>query len=133
MTNSADSISWNLDLARRFQQTVREVSSIFGRLVYLASLRDPGCGRYSHQLFRQPFDLDGGHELIQAAHRAVFDSWLKLGLEDRVEDYKAFLDSRAGVHYHTCFNDAIPGVALPVEQKFFMDEMALVVEVLQLR
>jgi hypothetical protein len=67
--------------------------TIFGRLSYAASLRDPDSRRYRHGVLPRALsenDIDG---MIRSAHRKMFYHWLGLRLSQQRGDLMRFLDT----------------------------------------
>ena len=119
-----------------FRQTVLQIPSIFGRLSYLASLRDPRDLRYRHVLFSRVLHRVSAHEILLRTHRQVFHSWLLLTLEEQTRDFCKFLGDRReecsasalGLWARRAARDiAPPGTLLP-ELEQFETEMELIVE-----
>lgn len=69
-----------------WQNMISEVPTIWGRLVYLASLRDENSGAYRHYALEKRFPPDECHQFLQQRHRTVFYEWLGLTLREQRED-----------------------------------------------
>ena len=75
---------WVADLA--------QIDSSYGRLVYLASLRDPDTGRYEHYAVS-----DGSMELLAASrslkriHETIFTEWVSYPLERKKTDIERYI------------------------------------------
>src|SRR3954466_11367602 len=75
------------DLWRR---TLAQIPSIFGRLVYLSSLRGPG-GLYEHHGFAQMHGLKTAQQTLLSSHENTFQSWLVFTLEQQKSDLDLYL------------------------------------------
>lgn len=77
------------DLAKN---TLSRIPTLFGRLIYLASLRDSNSGIYRHYGLYSIFGRDESREALSQHHRSVFREWLALPLEAKRQDLLAYLD-----------------------------------------
>lgn len=78
------------------QETRPTVSSLFGQLVYLASLRDLNTGRYEHRGMANDLDEAEVDKTLRETHAAVFREWLALGLERQKADLLSYLSVLGG-------------------------------------
>lgn len=62
--------------AERWSEELEKVSTVFGRLVYLGSLLDPGRGTFVHQGLELRCGKQRCRELIRDAYRRSLDIWL---------------------------------------------------------
>ncbi len=63
------------------------IGTSYGRLVYLAGLRNPDTGRYEH--FGAPGE-DAG-KLLKRAHEALFRDWMTYPLERKKTDIELYI------------------------------------------
>lgn len=76
------------DLWRR---TLSMIHSVFGRLEYLARIRNPNSGRYEHHGLALVFGEDEADQALRTSHLTVFREWLSLDLERQKADLELFL------------------------------------------
>ena len=76
-----------------FKHTLSRIPSIYGRMVYLASLRDQNSGAYRHHGLSQAFGRDESTKALQASHIKTFREWLQLPLRDKSADLIEYLES----------------------------------------
>jgi hypothetical protein len=81
------------DLWRR---TVARIPTLFGRLVYLASLRNQNSGYYEHHGFAQMFGDEQTDHTLRHSHAQVFEDWLSLNLEQQKADLQEYLADLTG-------------------------------------
>jgi hypothetical protein len=82
--------------AELWSRTLAQIPSVFGRLAYLASLRDPNTGKYEHFGFAQRFSEREADKTIRRSHSNVFMDWLCFSLEQQRGDLEKYLDSTGG-------------------------------------
>ena len=80
-------------LANLWRHTLSRIPNVYGRLVYLASLRDPNSGLYRHHGLGAAFGRDDSSRALRESHEQVFGEWLKLPLERKSLDLKEYLES----------------------------------------
>jgi len=73
------------------QPVVSAIPTVFGKLAYLAALRDPQSGVYGHQTAGETFAPQIINEVLRQEHVYRFESWLLLDLEDQMCDLAAYL------------------------------------------
>ncbi len=77
------------DLWRR---TLSQIPSVFGRLVYLCSLRDANSGVYEHYGLAQSFGDEEVNKVLRQSHEQSFSEWLSLTLEQQLADLDLYLE-----------------------------------------
>lgn len=78
-------------IADLWRNTLSRIPSVFGRLVYLSSLRDPNTGRYHHHGLALVFGEDEAKRALRKSHQQVFAEWLTFNLEEQQADLKLYL------------------------------------------
>jgi hypothetical protein len=78
------------DLWRR---TLDNVPTLYGRLVYLSSLRNPNSNRYEHHGLATRFGEPVADRILRASHEEVFQEWLAAGLPEQKADLDRYLSS----------------------------------------
>jgi hypothetical protein len=75
------------------RQTLEEIPGHFGRLIYLASLRDHNTGRYHHYGLETRFPSEAVDEGLRRCHAEVFADLLSLSLQSQTQDLLHFFES----------------------------------------
>jgi hypothetical protein len=137
MPNSILERSAAADLSRN---TLSRIPTVFGRLEYLASLRDPHSGIYEHDGLVSAYGAKESRRALAQSHREVFQEWLGLPLTDKVEDLKNHLrglaDPAAVLEYWTkgpLFRSYLPDGSEEGAKTLFFGEIRILLEVLHLR
>jgi hypothetical protein len=121
-----------------FRNTLSCIPTLFGRLAYLASLRDGNSGVYVHHGLKSIYGGKKSHEALAQSHREIFHNWLKLPLVDKIEDLKSYvntLDNAAAfLEYWTQgppSRSYLPEAVRGAEKMLFFDEFEILIEVLK--
>src|SRR5258708_40335259 len=76
-----------------WRNTISQIPSVFGRLVYLASLRNPNNGFYEHHGLSLVFGEDEANKALKNSHAKVFAEWLSFNLEQQKADLDLYISS----------------------------------------
>jgi hypothetical protein len=121
------------------KNTLSRIPTLFGRLSYLASLRDPNSGIYNHHGLGDIFGRDEARRALGETHSQIFQEWLNLPLSAKRDDIHEYLSGvddppSALVDYWTKTGIAgtyLPPTAHEAEKELFVREFAVLVETLK--
>ncbi len=124
------------DLWRR---TLSQIPTLFGRLAYLASLREPNSGAYRHYGLAQRFSDEDADNTLRHSHEELFAEWLASNLQRQKQDldeYLAGLDeipSRVIASWLslTPYRNMMPASAREVERDLFTSDIRMLLELLR--
>jgi hypothetical protein len=74
-----------------WRNTISHIPTVFGRLVYLASLRNPNNGCYEHHGLALVFGEDEANKALKNSHTAVFAEWLTFNIEQQKADLDLYI------------------------------------------
>ena len=122
-----------------FKNTLARIPTAFGRLAYLASLRDTNTGVYTHHGLGAIFGRDESRRALAETHATVFQQWLNLPMKEKhgdLQEYLTSVDSPASdyVNYWArsgVSKTLIPSSARGAEVELFTREFAILVETLR--
>jgi hypothetical protein len=126
-------------VANVWRRTLSQIPTVFGRLVYLASLRDPNTGRYEHFGLAQMFGEDEADRALRQSHWETFQQWLGFGLERQKQDLDQYL---AGLHRDPRailetwsrvepYRNLIPAAAPQAERQLYLSDLQALLELLK--
>jgi hypothetical protein len=75
-----------------WRTTLSQIPTTFGRLVYVASLRDQNTGGYRHQGLEQLFGPEQSEQTIRQSHVQIFSDWLCFNLEQQKKELEAYFE-----------------------------------------
>ena len=124
------------DLWRR---TLSQIPSVFGRLVYLSSLRNPNTDTYEHHGFRQMFGSEESDRTLRESHSRAFAEWLCYSLEQQKADldlYISGLDNNKKSIIEAWlrlapYRHLIPGGARRAERKLYLADLGALLVLLR--
>jgi hypothetical protein len=125
--------------AELWSRTLVQIHSVFGRLAYLASLREPNSGQYQHFGFSQRFSEREADKTIRRSHTNVFMDWLCLSLEQQRADLESYLDT-VGRDRQTIlanwrewppFMNWVPAQSRPADRELFRSDLEMVLEMIR--
>src|SRR5580700_1296887 len=75
------------------KHTLSKIPTLYGRLSYLASLRDTNSGNYRHHGLTALFGREESAKALRQSHEQAFAEWLSLTLADKSHDLTSYLAS----------------------------------------
>jgi hypothetical protein len=76
-----------------WRNTLSQIPAVFGRLVYLAALRDINSGRYEHHGLALVFSENEADRALRRSHIQTFSEWLCFNLEQQRADLGLYLSA----------------------------------------
>jgi hypothetical protein len=122
-----------------WRNTLSQIPSVFGRLIYLSSLRGLNSGAYEHHGLSQRFGQRAANEALKRSHQDVFAEWLMFDLPRQkadldlylagvVEQKGSLIDTWLRLHP---YRNVVPATARTADQLLFMVDFKAVLELLR--
>ncbi len=122
-----------------WKNTLSQIPTVFGRLHYLASLRDPNDGQYRHYGLAQRFDDDIAANTLRDNHLQIFEEWLGFDVERQKTDLESYLAGLEGDHKAILGNwiqlgtlrNCIPVETREIERRLYLSDLGTLLEMLR--
>ncbi len=120
-------------------KTLSQISTTFGRLAYLAGLRDQNSGRYQHFGLAQRYTENEADRVLRTSHEEIFAEWLNYPLEQQRQDLEEHLRSIEGDRKAvlrtwltlTPYRNLIPAESRDAERLLYITDLELLLEILR--
>ena len=125
--------------ANLWRHTLSQIPCVFGRLVYLSSLRNSNSGIYEHHGLAQIFGEEEANHTLTASHSRAFREWLQFGLEHQKADLDLYLSSLS-TNRRTILEtwlrlsphrNFVPAAARAAERKLYMTDLEVLLGLLK--
>lgn len=122
-----------------WKNTLSKIPTQFGKLAYLASLRDPNSGIYRHHGLSLVFGRDESNRVLRENHEQAFFEWLNLPLSDKSADlmeYLASLDDPVPTvlsHWlrSKTYSNQVPSATREMERELFVKDLEALLETIR--
>jgi hypothetical protein len=122
-----------------WRHTLSQIPSVFGRLVYLSSLRNSNSDSYEHHGFAQMFGADVSDKTLRESHSHAFQEWIGFRLEEQKADLDLYLsalgqDKRTIVESWlrlTPYRHLVPGVTKKAERELYLSDFGILLTLLK--
>ncbi|MBX9603874.1 MAG: hypothetical protein K2X35_22900 [Bryobacteraceae bacterium] len=125
--------------ASLWRNTLAQIPTTFGRLVYLAGMRDENTGVYSHHGLASMYGDEEASRTLRESHVRTFLDWLGRPLAEQREDLDEYLASleetqkivvATWVKLHP-YARLIPAEVQGAERELFLADMEALIELLR--
>jgi hypothetical protein len=106
---------------------LERIPTVFGRLVYVAGLRDRLTGQYSHSSFDHPRDAEDVDRALSHTHERIFAQWLAFNLAEQKSELEEFLSSGQTL---PDYRRLAPSGAREVEVQLYLTDLELLLRFL---
>jgi hypothetical protein len=127
----ANSQSARTPVAVLWRRTLSQVPTVFGRLAFLASLRNPTTGRYSHEDLLRVLGPEDTDRALCNSHHQVFSEWLKFSLSEQKADLDDYLSAVGGSRDAFDYHHLVPPTARDVERQLYLTDLETLLELLK--
>ena len=124
-------------LADLWKHTLSRIPTVFGRLVYLSSLRDGASGTYRHHGLVAIFGRDESLRALKESHAQIFFDWNAMSMAERSDDLKLYLasldDPAEAIMDHwtqsKVYRSYVPPNALGMETELFCSNLEALIAI----
>lgn len=118
--------------AELWRRTLSQIPTVFGRLVYLASLRDTDTNRYAHPSLNSLLSQEDADRTLCHSHHQVFSQWIGSSLAEQKGDLDEYVRDTGGKRYLLQqYRDLVPPTARDVERQLYLTDLETLVELLR--
>jgi hypothetical protein len=115
-----------------WSKTLSQIPTVFGRLVYLASLRDAATNRYFHASLTSLLGLEDADRTLCHSHHQVFSQWIGFSLAEQKADLDEYVGETGGwKHLLQQYRNLAPPTAREVERQLYITDLETLVELLR--
>jgi hypothetical protein len=122
-----------------WRHTLSQIPSVFGRLVYLAALRNPNSGHYDHHGLALVFGDEHANRALKKSHKQVFAEWLTFNIEQQMADLNLYLSDLPEAKKTVLqawtklkpYKNVLPSNAKPVERRLYLSELETMLDLLR--
>ena len=119
-----------------WRNTLSQIPTVFGRLVYLSSLRNVHTGAYEHHGLTLIFGEEEANRALKECHSVVFAEWLTFNLEQQKADLDLYLaglfeDKRQVIENwvrSAPYKNLLPASVRGVERRLYINDLAALIE-----
>ena len=111
-----------------WQRTLSRIPTHFGRLVFVASLRDSLTGRYSHPPLSQIVGRELTDRTLCHSHHEIFAEWLNFSLARQKADLDEYLIGSQSPLDLAPYRNITPDTAHQVERQLYLTDLETLVE-----
>jgi hypothetical protein len=114
-----------------WRKTISQIPTLFGRLVFLASLRDSATGRYRHDILNTLMGPEDSDRALSRSHHQLFSEWLAYSLAEQKSDLDEYLSTAGGPRHFRHYHNLIPPTARDVERQLYLTDLETLMELLR--
>lgn len=122
-----------------WRHTLARIPTLFGRLIYLSSLRNQHDGAYVHAGLAQMVGDEQAGATLRRSHARVFQDWLCLNLEQQKADLQEYLSELpdpaavlGGWDGSRSYRDLASPTANDAERQLFLGDLETLLSLLKL-
>ena len=126
------SLSAREPAAELWRRTLSQIPTVFGRLVYLASLRDNASNHYAHSSLTSLLGPEGADRTLRHSHHQVFSEWISFRLAEQKADLDEYIRTSGGrAQVFHVYRNLVPPAARDVERQLYLTDLETLLELLR--
>ena len=111
--------------------TLSAIPSAFGKLVYLANLRNTETGSYDHYGLAVVFGEQDAEQALKHSHQQLFQEWLARGMKEQKRDLDLYLSSQDEWFKRTEFTELLPQTCRAPEKQMFTEDLKQLLQIIK--
>jgi len=112
-----------------WRNVLGQIPTIFGRLVFLSSLRNAENGRYLHPGLTRLLGAEEADRALCHSHHQVFSQWIASSLEEQKADLDEYLRGAGGEpDLFRRFRHLPPATVREVERQLYLTDLETLLE-----
>jgi hypothetical protein len=112
-----------------WRNVLRQIPTRFGRLVFLASLRESETGLYGHPGLVRLLGPEEADRALCHSHHQVFSQWIASSLAEQKADLDEYLRAAGkGPDLFRRYRDLAPASAREVERQLYLTDLETLLE-----
>lgn len=131
MAEPTTSSSFGMSTLDMWKRILAGIPTLFGRLVYLASLRGAASGCYRHEALDALLGPEDGDRTLRRCHSQIFSEWLACPLAEQKRDLDQYLSGVDGPRHFSQFESLIPATSREVERRLFLADLETLMDLLR--
>lgn len=114
-----------------WRKNLSRIPTHFGRLVFLASLREDDTGRYSHTPMIEVLGRDLADRTLRHSHHQIFAEWLNFSLSEQKSDLDDYLTASQLSPDALPYRELAPSTAHQVERQLYLTDLETLLELIR--
>lgn len=109
--------------AEVWRRTLSQIRTHFGRLVYVARLRDSATGQYLYRPLNDAFGPELAGRTLANSHHTVFSDWIASTLARQKCDLDQYLSESGEPPMPNAYRDLVPHGVHEVERQLYLTDL----------
>lgn len=114
-----------------WRKTLLRIPTHFGRLVFLASLREDLTGKYCHVPLLEVLGRDLTDRTLRHSHHQIFAEWLNFSLSEQKSDLDDYLTASQLSLDALPYRELAPFTAHQVERQLYLTDLETLLELIR--